>query len=108
MSLLNAQAISSLAVPLLRRSLVLGATVLRNGAGDFDGPNGATINVRVRIPRAHKEQVTPGESIDFSDLQEISIPVAVRHLYDAAHLTDEDLTLTLENFGQQVLAPMVA
>ena len=36
------------------------------------------------------------------------MPVALRHLYDATLLADEDLTLNLVDFGREVIEPQVA
>lgn len=106
--MLTAQGISRLAVALLTRTLVLPMTVSRIPGQDFTGPNGATITVRVRQPRTAKVQNTPGASITYTDIDEVPVDVTVRHLYDATHLTDEDLALNLEDFGRQVLQPQVA
>jgi len=108
MALLTAESISRLAVALLRRSIVLPATVIRAPGEEYGGPNGATVSVRVRVPRTAKTQDTPGAAIDYSDIAETDVAVTLTHLYDATHLTDEDLALNLESFGLQVLEPMVA
>jgi hypothetical protein len=104
---LTAKQISSLIVPILTRSIVLPGTVLRVPAGEYDGPNGGTVSVRVRDFVAARQQVTPGTQIVWDDLTETAVDVAVKHLYVATKVTDEDLTLKLADFGSQVLAPMV-
>lgn len=48
MPILTASSISSIALELLTRSLVLPRTVVRPPGAEFSGPNGATISVRVR------------------------------------------------------------
>ncbi|MCZ7526563.1 MAG: hypothetical protein M5U14_09410 [Acidimicrobiia bacterium] len=108
MAVLTAQSISSLALELLRRSLVLPRTVSRVPGAEFAGPNGATITVRVRQPRQSRVQETPGDPITYDAVNEASVPVTVRHLYDATRLSDEDLTLAIADFGRQVTAPQVA
>lgn len=107
MATLTASGISSLAVELLYRSLVLPRTVARVPGTEFRGPNGSTITVRVRQPRTAKTQGTPGATISFDPLNETPVDLTVNHLYDAVHVTDEDLTLGIEDFGRQVLAPML-
>lgn len=107
MALLTAQGISSLAVALLTRSIVLPATVSRVPGGEFAGANGDTITIRVRQPRAAQVQATPGAAINFSQINETPVDVSLRHLYDAVHVTDEELSLQLEDFGRQVLEPQV-
>lgn len=107
MALLTAQGISSLAVALLTRRIVLPATVSRIPGGEFAGANGDTITIRVRQPRSAQVQTTPGTAINFSQISETPVNVTLRHLYDAVHVTDEELSLELEDFGRQVLEPQV-
>lgn len=108
MAVLTAQGISQLVLELLVRSLVLPRTVAPAAGTEFAGPNGATITVRVRQPREPKIQETPGAPIDYTNVAEVGVDVTLTHLYDATRLTDEDLTLGIENFGAQVSAPQVA
>lgn len=108
MAVLTAQSISSLALELLRRSLVLPRTVARVPGGEFSGPNGATITVRVRQSRQSRVQETPGAPISYDAINEVSVPVTVRHLYDATRLSDTDVSLGIADFGRQVTAPQVA
>lgn len=106
--MLTSAPISSLAVELLQRQIVLPATVSRIPGPDYDGPSGGTVTLRVPRPRLAGEQVTPGATISFADVDEDPVNVVLRHFYDATRVTDEDLALTVENFGRQVLAPQVA
>lgn len=108
MSLLTSEPISGLAVALLRRSLVLVGTVARVPGGEFSGPSGGQVTIRVPQPRTALEQSTPGDEISFVDIDEVPVTVELRHYYDATRVTDEDLTLSLESFGRQVLRPQVA
>lgn len=108
MAVLTAQGISSLAVSLLTRQLVLPMTVSRIPGGEFAGDNGDTITVRVRTPRAARTQATPGATITYDAVNETAVNVQLNHLYDAARLTDEDLSLNLVDFGVQVTQPQVA
>lgn len=106
MPMVTAQGISSLAVELLVGSVVLPRTVARVPGTEFSGPNGGTITVRVRLPRTAKTQANPKDPISYDNINETSVDVTVNHLYDATELSDEELTLELENFGRQVLEPM--
>ncbi len=105
--MLTSAPISRLAVALLRRQLVLAGTVLRVPGGEYSGPSGGTVTVRVPVPRQARTQ-TAGQAITYDAIDEVSVNVQVAHLYNAALVSDEELSLTLENFGQQVLAPAVA
>lgn len=108
MALLTAQGISSLAVALLTRSLVLPMTVARVPGGEFAGDNGDTITVRVRTPRAARTQASPGATITYDALNETPVDVTVAHLYDATRLSDQDMSLNLVDFGVQVTEPQVS
>lgn len=108
MALVTAQGVSSLAVALLTRQLVLPMTVSRVPGGEFAGDNGDTITVRVRVPRAARVQASPGAQISYDALNETPVDVELSHLYDATRLTDEDLSLNLVDFGSQVTQPQVA
>jgi len=108
MALVTAQGVSSLAVALLTRQLVLPMTVSRVPGGEFAGDNGDTITVRVRTPRSARTQASPGAQITYDALNETPVDVTLSHLYDATRLTDEDLSLNLVDFGSQVTQPQVA
>jgi hypothetical protein len=108
MAVLTAQGIARIAIPLLTRSIVLPRTVTMSPVSGFAPPNGETVTVRVRTPRTARTQASAGASITYDDQNEVAVPVTLSHLYDAYHVTDEDLTLTLENFAEQITAPQVA
>lgn len=63
MALLTSAPISALAVELLRRQLVLVATVAKIPGEEYSGPSGGTVTIRVPQPRTANEQVTPGDLI---------------------------------------------
>lgn len=107
MAFLNSSQIASLAIPLLHRSVVLPRTVERVAGNEFGGSSGDTITVRVRANRTANVQSTPGTTITLDTIAETGVALVVNHIYSAAALTDEDLTLNLENFGAQVLQPAV-
>lgn len=108
MALLTAQGIARVAIPLLTRSLQLVRTVTMVPQAGFSGPNGETIDVRVRLPRTARTQSTAGASITYDDQNEVGVLVTLAHLYDAYHITDEDLSLNLEDFASQITEPQVA
>jgi hypothetical protein len=101
----TAKQIANVAVPLLSRALVLPNTVLRIPGGAYDGPNGGTVALRVRDYLAAREQVTPGTQITWDSLSEVIVNVAVEHIYSATKVTDEDMTLSIVDFGLQVIDP---
>lgn len=106
--LLTADRISRLGVQLLTRSLVLGRTVSQVPGPEFSGPTGGKVILRVPVPRDSRIQATPGALITFDDVDEVPIPVTLRHHYNGTVVTDEDLSLTLEDFGTQILQPQIS
>lgn len=107
MALLTSQGVSSQAVGLLSRQIVLPNTVTRIPGEEFAGANGDTITVRTSTPGASREQVTPGATITYDALNEVGVNVTLRHLYNATRITDEMLTYELDNFGAQVTSVQV-
>lgn len=108
MAVLTAQGIADVALPLLSRSLVLPRTVTMVAADGFTAPNGETVSVRVRKPRSSRTQAAAGAAITYDDQNEIPVDVTLSHIYDAYHVTDEDMTYSLDNFAQQITEPQVA
>lgn len=108
MAFVTASSVSSLAVQLLVRSLTLPRTVLRLQGRDISAPSGGTTTIRVPLPREAQVQTTPGAEVTPIDIDEDEAELSVVHVFDASRITDEDLTLSIEDFGRQVLAPQVA
>jgi len=108
MAVLTAQGIARVAIPLLRRSLVLARTVTMAPVEGFAPPNGETVTVRVRLPRTARTQSSKGASITYDDQNEVGVDVSLAHIYDAYHITDEDQALTLEDFASQITEPQTA
>lgn len=104
---LTAATISRLAVALLNRALVLPNTISKIAGAEYAGPNGGSLTVMVPTPLAGREQVTPGAQITWDDVTETPVTVTVKHLYSAVKVTDEDLTMRLVDYGQQVLANQI-
>jgi hypothetical protein len=102
MAVLTAQGISSLAIELLTRSLVLPSTVSRIPGGEFAGANGDTITVRVPQPGSARTQATSGATITYDDVTEIPVDVSLSHLYHGKLVSDEEMSLQLEDFGRQI------
>ncbi len=107
MAYLTAKRISRTGIALLTRSLVLPMTVVRNNEEEFAGSNGDTITVRVPQPTASRTQATPGATITYDALNETPVDVTVDHLYHASRITDEDLSLGIEAFAEQVTMKQV-
>lgn len=108
MAVLTAQGISSLAIELLTRSLVLPNTVSRIPGGEFAGSNGDTITVRVPQPGAARKQASRGDALVADDVTEIPVDVTMSHLYHLKNVSDQELSFDLEDFGRQVTRVQVA
>lgn len=107
MALLTSKPISELAIELLRRQLVLVATVSRIPAGDYFAGSGGTVTLRVPTPRAAREQDVRGRQITYDDQHETPVDVGIGHYYSATLVSDEELSLDLVSFGRQIVAPQV-
>lgn len=107
MAYLTAQQISALAVAMLRRQIVLPATVSRIAGEEFTGGNGDTVTLRVPQPQQARKQVTPGAQITYDVINEVPVEVTLSHLYHATKITDEQLTMEIRDFGSQVTAIQV-
>lgn len=108
MAVLTAKGISSLAIELLTRSIVLPRTISLISGGEYSGPNGDTITVRVPQPGAGRTQTTRGADVVFDDVVEIPVDVQLKHLYHAKLVSDEEMTLDIENFASQITRTQVA
>jgi hypothetical protein len=104
---LTAAQISGLAVQLLNRSLMLPNTISKIPGAEYGGPNGGTVTVMVPTPLAAREQVTPGTQITWDDVAQTPVDVTVKHLYSAVKVTDEELTMSLADYGRDVLMNQV-
>lgn len=108
MALVTAKQVSEVAIPLLRRALVLPMTVARVAGTEFSGDNGDTVVVRVPQPGDARKQSTRGADITFDDINETAVDLKVFHLYHAKLISDEERTLDIINFASQITAIQVA
>ena len=106
MAVLTAQGIASVGANLLYRELVLPRTVTIIPGSDFAGPNGSTITVRVPQPGSARTDA-PGTSLTADDVSEVPIDVTLGHLYHLKNVTDDELSMELEDFARQVTAVQV-
>lgn len=108
MAVLTAKGISAVAVELLTRTLVLPMTATRIPGDEFAGSNGDTITVRVPQPSVGRVKALPGDSIVYDDVTEVPVDVQVKHLYHAKLVSDEELSMRLEDFARQITRVQVA
>lgn len=110
-SFLKAEKIVDQGLGLLQRELVLPNLVKRLGVADFSGAKNDTINVRIpAILEANEYGWRNNRSspIDYDDLEEFSVPVSLdKHVYSGVKITDEELTLGIASWGEQVARPQI-
>lgn len=109
-SFLKPSVIAATALGLLERELVLPRLVWRMGLSDFKGAANDTVTIRIPAYTTAREYEwrTRTAEIVLDELTETSIPVTLsKHPYSAVAVTDEELTLDIVSFAQQVLAPQV-
>lgn len=95
---------------LLQRELVLPRLVTRYGAADFVGAKNDAVNVRIPSLLAGRDYTwrTRSTPIVVDDLNEQAIPISLnKHPYSAVAITDEELTLDIKSWGEQVARPQV-
>lgn len=95
---------------MLMRELVLARIVSRKGVADFKGAKNDTISIKIPSLLAAREYEwrTRTAPIEIDDLVEQSIPLLLnKHLYSAVQITDEELTLDITSWGEDVARPQV-
>ena len=105
---LKAEKIISQGLGLLQRELKLPRLVTRYGRSDFQGAKNDTVNVRIPslLQGREYEWRTRTNPIVIDDLNEETIPVTLdKHVYSGVKITDEELTLDIANWGEQVARP---
>jgi hypothetical protein len=108
---LKATVINRSALKLLQREIVLPRLVWNYASADFQGAYNDTVTLRlppVLSSREYAWRNTRGSEITVDDLTEIGVPVTLDHdIYSAVAITDEQLTLDIVDFNEQVLMPQV-
>lgn len=104
--------INRMALKLLQREVVLPRLVWNFGDAEFRGAYGDTVTLRLPAVLAAREygfRNNRSSEIVIDDLTETSVPVVLdTDLYSAVALTDEQLTLDIVDFSEQVLNPQVS
>lgn len=108
-TVIKAERVVKTALGLLERSLTLPRLVWRDAAGDFRGAKGDTITIRLpSYFKARKRALRAGTPRTKDALFERTIDVSLTDdIYGVIPITDEELTLDIENFNEQILAPVL-
>jgi hypothetical protein len=108
---LKAEQIVATGLGMLQRELVLTRLINRLAQVDFRGAKNDTVNLRVPSILTAREYAWRNDRsspIVLDELEELSIPVSLNHdVYSAVAVTDEQLTLDIVDFADQVLSPQV-
>lgn len=107
---LKGKKIVSQGLGLLRRELLLPRLVVRKGKADFLGAEDDTVNIRIPsiLKGREYEWRTRNQKIVTDLLKELSIPITLnKHPYSAVGITDEEMTLDIASFGEQVARPQI-
>lgn len=107
---LKAEKIISQGLGLLQRELILPRLVQRYGKADFQGTKNDTINIRIPslLQGRDYEWRTRTAPITVDDLNEYTVDVKLeKHPYSAVRITDEELTLDIASWGEQVARPQI-
>lgn len=103
--------INRMALKLLEREIVLPRLVWNYADAEFRGSYNDTVTLRLPAVLASREyefRNTRGSDIVVDDLTETSVPVVLdKDIYSAVAITDEQLTLDIIDFAEQVLSPQV-
>ncbi|MEU4568669.1 P22 phage major capsid protein family protein [Micromonospora sp. NPDC023956] len=100
----------STALTLLRDDLMIAATMNRDFEDNFGGGKGTVVNVRIPATlKARRRALSEaGTQITTDSLSENTVPVTLTDMiYSAVDITDEDLSLSIEDFTRQVTMPQV-
>lgn len=103
--------VAKVAIGILGPDLVLAGMVNRDYEAEFKGGVGYSVNVRRPITlAANKRTIGAATAITVDGIADPGVEsVALTDtVYSAVALSDEDLTLNIEDFGRQVLAPQAA
>ncbi|MEV6526884.1 P22 phage major capsid protein family protein [Longispora sp. NPDC051575] len=102
--------IAAAALGLLQREIVLPSLIWRDAAGNYDGAFNDTVSIRVPARAKARRMALRDRStaITTDDLAETKIDVSLdTHVYHAASVTDEELSMDITDFGAQILMPQV-
>lgn len=103
----NPSQVVSTAIALVRDDLVLAGTVNRDYEADYGNGRGSSVNVRVPATlKARTRALGATAAITVDNVTESTVSVSLdNEVYSAVDVTDAVLTLDIEDFARQVVAP---
>lgn len=107
-STIKAERVVSTMLGVLERDTVLAQLMWLNPAGDFRGAKNDSITIRVpAYAQANKRDLRSGATRTASTLKERSVVVTLdTDIYQRVPITDEELTLDIDRFDEQVTTPV--
>lgn len=100
--------VAALALALVTDDIAIAATFNRDYEDDFGGGRGHSVNVKVptALKARNRDLDDVTNKIVLDSLTETVRPISLStHAYSAVGMSEKDMSLDLENFGKQVLAP---
>lgn len=106
----KAEKVVRTALAMLEREIVFPGMVWRDAGGDFKGAKDDTISIRLpAFVNARTRVLRGGRPITVDGLAETKVDVTLdTDVYKAISVTDEEMTLDIVNFSEQVSAPAVS
>jgi coat protein Gp5 len=106
---IKAEKVVRTALGMLEREITLPALVWRDAGGSFKGASNDTISIRLpAYVNARSRVLRGGRPITLDTLAETKVDITLdTDIYKAVAVTDEEMTLDIEDFGLQVLTPIV-
>lgn len=109
-TILKAEQILSAGLGVLERDVVLPGIIASDASQHFSGrsPKNDTVSIRVNGRTVAKDKPWRDKTaaIQISDLNEFKVDVKLdQHPYNAIELTDEELSLDIDEFTEQVVVP---
>jgi len=99
------------ALKLLEREIVLPRLVWNYASAEFSGAYNDTVTMRLQAVLESREYTwrnNRASEITVDDVTETGVPVTLDHdIYSAVAITDEQLTLDIVDFNDQVMMPQV-
>jgi hypothetical protein len=107
---IKAAVVARQALGLLEREVVLPRLVTRDAGADFVGAQGDAVTIRVpAYMTARTRTLRGGTPITVDELNETSVTLTLdTDVYKAIGVSDEEMTLDIVSFGQQVTSPMMS
>lgn len=106
-SFIKAEQVIAQMLGVLERETVLAGLVWRDPVPTFRGAKDDTVSIRLpAFMSARTRTMRSNAALTVDDLDETKVDVSLAtHVYKAIGVTDEEMTLDIVDFGQQITAP---